>query len=167
MPFAQSSELPPPSATIESIRCGTAKRAPAAAMFAILTKVGVYSVLRLWTLCFPYDAGESALLGGPLLLWGGFATVLFGATGMLASQQLGRLLDCLDKLPDRSREAIWLRRIEGLSQREAAQHLGIMEKTLAGYLSRGLDLLARYILSDEPREASAESDGQVHRTEHG
>ena len=32
MPFAQSSELPPPSATIESIRCGTANRAPAATM---------------------------------------------------------------------------------------------------------------------------------------
>jgi multicomponent K+:H+ antiporter subunit D len=69
----------------------SAASAPAAAMFAILTKVGVYAVLRLWTLCFPYDAGDSALLGGPLLLWGGFATVLFGATGMLASQQLGRL----------------------------------------------------------------------------
>ena len=31
-PLAQSSELPPPSAMMESIRCGTAKRAPAATM---------------------------------------------------------------------------------------------------------------------------------------
>jgi multicomponent K+:H+ antiporter subunit D len=68
-----------------------AASAPAAAMFAILTKVGVYSVLRLWTLCFPPTAGESALFGGPVLMWAGMITVAFGAIGMLASQQLGRL----------------------------------------------------------------------------
>jgi multicomponent K+:H+ antiporter subunit D len=60
-------------------------------MFAILTKVGVYAVLRLWTLCFPVTAGDSALFGSPVLVWGGLATLAFGAVGMLASQQLGRL----------------------------------------------------------------------------
>ena len=69
-----------------------AASAPAAAMFAILTKVGVYAVLRLWTLCFPPTAGESALFGGPVLMWAGMITVAFGAIGMLASQQLGRLV---------------------------------------------------------------------------
>jgi len=69
----------------------SAASAPAAAVFAILTKVGVYAVLRLWTLCFPASAGASALFGGSTLLWGGLATVGFGAIGMLASQQLGRL----------------------------------------------------------------------------
>ena len=65
--------------------------APVAALFAILTKVGVYAILRLWTLCFPADAGVSALFGGPALVWGGLATLAFGAVGMLASQQLARL----------------------------------------------------------------------------
>jgi len=65
--------------------------APVAALFAILTKVGVYAILRLWTLCFPADAGASALFGGPALVWGGLATLAFGAVGMLASQQLARL----------------------------------------------------------------------------
>jgi multicomponent K+:H+ antiporter subunit D len=60
-------------------------------VFAILTKVGVYAVLRLWTLCFPADAGSSAGFGGTVLIWGGLATLAFGAIGMLASQQLGRL----------------------------------------------------------------------------
>ncbi|WP_332815817.1 monovalent cation/H+ antiporter subunit D [Ramlibacter sp.] len=69
----------------------SAASAPAAAMFAILTKVGVYAVLRLWTLCFPAGAGESAHFGGSVLIWGGLATVGFGAFGMLASHQLGRL----------------------------------------------------------------------------
>ncbi len=68
-----------------------AASAPAAAVFAILTKVGVYAVLRLWTLCFPADAGASAGFGGGALVWGGLATLAYGAIGMLASQQLARL----------------------------------------------------------------------------
>jgi len=68
-----------------------AASAPAAAVFAILTKVGVYAVLRLWTLCFPAGAGASAGFGGEVLVWGGLATLAVGAVGMLASQQLARL----------------------------------------------------------------------------
>ena len=68
-----------------------AASAPVAALFAILTKVGVYAVLRLWTLCFPANAGASASFGGEVLVWGGLATLAFGAIGMLASQQLARL----------------------------------------------------------------------------
>jgi multicomponent K+:H+ antiporter subunit D len=68
-----------------------AASAPVAALFAILTKVGVYGVLRLWTLCFPADAGASAGFGGGVLVWGGVATLAFGALGMLASQRLSRL----------------------------------------------------------------------------
>lgn len=68
-----------------------AASAPSAAMFAILTKVGVYAVLRLWTLCFPASAGDSAWFGHPALLWGGLATLTFGAVAMLASFQLARL----------------------------------------------------------------------------
>jgi multicomponent K+:H+ antiporter subunit D len=68
-----------------------AASAPAAAIFAILTKVGVYALLRLWTLCFPADAGASAGFGGDVLVWGGLATLGFGCVGMLASQQLARL----------------------------------------------------------------------------
>lgn len=67
-----------------------AASAPVAALFAILTKVGVYAVLRLWTLCFPADAGASALFGSGALVWGGVITLAFGAVGMLASQQLAR-----------------------------------------------------------------------------
>lgn len=64
---------------------------PAAAVFAILTKVGVYALLRLWTLCFPAEAGASAGFGAPVLVWGGVATLVFGAIGMFASQRLARI----------------------------------------------------------------------------
>jgi multicomponent K+:H+ antiporter subunit D len=68
-----------------------AASAPAAAVFAILTKVGVYAVLRLWTLCFPADAGISAGFGDRVLVWGGITTLAYGAIGTMASQQLARL----------------------------------------------------------------------------
>jgi len=62
-----------------------AASAPAAALFSILSKVGVYAVLRLWLLFFDGTAGAG------LLFYGGLATLVFGAIGMLASQDLGRL----------------------------------------------------------------------------
>ena len=65
--------------------------APVAALFVILTKVGVYAVLRLSTLCFPASAGPSALFGADVLVWGGVATLTFGAVGMMASQRLSRV----------------------------------------------------------------------------
>ena len=37
---------------------------PVASIFAILTKVGVYIVLRLWLLLFGNEAGASAQFGG-------------------------------------------------------------------------------------------------------
>ena len=52
---------------------------PVASIFAILTKVGVYIVLRLWLLLFGEDAGASAQFGSEWLLLGGMATVAFGA----------------------------------------------------------------------------------------
>jgi len=54
-------------------------------MFSILSKVGVYAVLRLWLLLFGGDAGAE------LILYGGMATLAYGLIGMLASQDLGRL----------------------------------------------------------------------------
>ncbi|MGE0097684.1 MAG: monovalent cation/H+ antiporter subunit D [Hydrogenophaga sp.] len=65
--------------------------APSAAVFALLTKVGIYVLLRLSTLLFSQDAGESAGFGSEWLLWGGLATLTFGAIGMLASQRPARL----------------------------------------------------------------------------
>src|SRR3546814_11628720 len=59
---------------------------PVAAIFAIMTKVGVYVVLRLSLLLFGAGAGESAQFGGAWLLYGGMATIAFGMIGVLAAQ---------------------------------------------------------------------------------
>jgi multicomponent K+:H+ antiporter subunit D len=47
--------------------------APVAALFAIMTKVGLYAVLRLWTAVLR-QAGASAHFGGDWLVYGGMAT---------------------------------------------------------------------------------------------
>lgn len=59
---------------------------PVAAMLVLMTKVGAYAILRLWLLLFP-QAG----FGHDALLWGGMATIVFGAAGMLSSDNAGRL----------------------------------------------------------------------------
>jgi multicomponent K+:H+ antiporter subunit D len=64
---------------------------PVASIFAILTKVGAYIVLRLYMLLFGDEAGASAQFGSEWILLGGFATVAFGAIGSLASQDMARL----------------------------------------------------------------------------
>lgn len=68
-----------------------AAAAPVAAIFVVLTKVGAYVLLRLTLLLFGATAGVSAGFGGPVLLWGGMATIAFATFGMLASQAMGKL----------------------------------------------------------------------------
>ncbi|MGO4386111.1 monovalent cation/H+ antiporter subunit D [Microvirga sp. 2YAF29] len=71
-----------------------AASAPAAALFAIMSKVGIYVILRLWMLMFDADAGPLAGFGGEWLLFGGMLTIAFGTIGVLASQSLPRLAGC-------------------------------------------------------------------------
>jgi multicomponent K+:H+ antiporter subunit D len=65
--------------------------APVAAMFAIMTKVGIYTLLRLWTLLFSAQAGASAFFGGEWLIYGGMATIVCAAIAILAAQRLERM----------------------------------------------------------------------------
>jgi multicomponent K+:H+ antiporter subunit D len=64
---------------------------PVAAIFALMTKVGIYTLLRLWTLLFSGPAGPSAGFGGGVFLYGGLATIAFGTLGLMASMRLGRI----------------------------------------------------------------------------
>jgi len=64
---------------------------PVAALFALMTKLGIYTLLRLWTLLFSADAGPSAHFGESVFVYGGLATMGFGVLGLAASQRLGRI----------------------------------------------------------------------------
>jgi multicomponent K+:H+ antiporter subunit D len=70
----------------------SAAAAPVAALFAILSKVGIYVLLRLSMLLFGTGAGPMAGFGDEWLLAGGMATMAFGAIGVLASQATARLV---------------------------------------------------------------------------
>jgi len=83
-------------------------------------------------------------------------------------QVLKRLADAFDRLPDRCREVVWLRRVEHLSQREVAQRLGISEKTVEKHIAKGMRLIAGYFYGGDDAarppatgtEATAGADGQ-------
>jgi multicomponent K+:H+ antiporter subunit D len=69
-----------------------ASSAPVAALFAIMTKVGVYAIWRVHGVIFGSSAGASALLVEPLLLPLALATAALGVMGVLAAQTLPRLV---------------------------------------------------------------------------
>lgn len=79
-------------------------------------------------------------------------------------QRLARLARAFDRLPDRCREVVWLRRVEHLSQREVAQRLGISEKTVEKHIAKGMRLIADdfYGGEDAPArdEAASDADGR-------
>jgi multicomponent K+:H+ antiporter subunit D len=69
----------------------TAASAPVAALFALMTKVGVYTLLRLSTLLDSSTSGPADRFGEAVFLYGGLATLAFAVLGLMASLQLGRL----------------------------------------------------------------------------
>src|SRR5690606_10140545 len=62
-----------------------------AAMFALMTKVGIYVLLRLGALVFGEDAGVSRHFGNDGLRRGGAARIGAGSSGMLGARDLGTL----------------------------------------------------------------------------
>jgi len=69
-------------------RAYAAASAPVAALFAVLTKVGIYAMLRVATTALE-GAGWTAGLLAPWLLPAGLATVVVATLGVLAARRLG------------------------------------------------------------------------------
>lgn len=72
-----------------------AATAPVAALFAIMTKVGLYSILRVYTLIFGAEAGELAHLATGWIWPVALLTITLGAIGALAAASLGGLVSYL------------------------------------------------------------------------
>jgi multicomponent K+:H+ antiporter subunit D len=66
----------------------SAASAPVAALFAIMTKVGVYSIARVYTLVFGDSGGVAAGVAWPWLPVLAMATVILGSIGALAAGRL-------------------------------------------------------------------------------
>jgi multicomponent K+:H+ antiporter subunit D len=69
-----------------------AAAAPVAALFAIMTKVGVYAIVRIFGVVFGADAGPLAQLASPWLLPLAIATMIAGVLGALASRRLAEMV---------------------------------------------------------------------------
>ncbi|MBA4254958.1 MAG: monovalent cation/H+ antiporter subunit D [Polaromonas sp.] len=69
-----------------------AASAPVAALFAVMTKVGVYSIVRVHWVIFGVGAGEAALAAQAWLLPLALTTSVLGVLGALASHSMGRMV---------------------------------------------------------------------------
>ncbi|MDP2261728.1 MAG: monovalent cation/H+ antiporter subunit D [Hydrogenophaga sp.] len=69
--------------------------APVAALFAIMTKVGVYSIIRTHWGIFGADAGEASLAAADWLLPLALTSSVLGVLGALAAHSMGRLVGYL------------------------------------------------------------------------
>ncbi|MBP7342192.1 MAG: monovalent cation/H+ antiporter subunit D [Smithellaceae bacterium] len=73
-------------------RAYSSAAAPVAAVFAVLTKVGLYAILRVNLLIFGREAGDLAYLANDWLWAAALLTIAAGAIGVLAADTLGRLI---------------------------------------------------------------------------
>jgi len=83
-------------------------------------------------------------------------------------QDLKRLTDAFDILPERCREVLWLRRVEDLPQRDVAARLGIGEKTVEKQLAKGVRIIADLLFGDgetkrDTRAQREHEHGKQHR----
>ena len=68
-----------------------------------------------------------------------------------------RMLRAIDELPEDEREVFDLVRIQGMTQAEVAQLLGVSAVTVKRRLSRGLQLLAGQLADLRPGEGPPDS----------
>jgi RNA polymerase sigma-70 factor (ECF subfamily) len=66
----------------------------------------------------------------------------------IARDVLRRLQAAIDLLPPRAREAVLLRRVEGLSRREIAERMGVSENTVSDHITAGMRTLADIYLGE-------------------
>ncbi len=79
-----------------------------------------------------------------------------------ARQDLGRLARAFDLLSDKCRDVIWFRRVEGLSQRETADRMGLKEDAIESQLARGIRALAQAIFRPGNETDSPGSRAGIH-----
>lgn len=66
--------------------------APVAALFAIMTKVGAYAVIRVYVLVFPPDLAATGTMAGDALIPAALATLAIGMIGVLAGGTAARVV---------------------------------------------------------------------------
>ncbi|MBM9402763.1 sigma-70 family RNA polymerase sigma factor [Gluconacetobacter azotocaptans] len=82
-----------------------------------------------------------------------------------ARQELARLHATMAELPEKCRDVLVLRRVEGWSQKQVAHHLGVSENVVEKQLARALRLLGRAFGRGGPDQNEvARSETAQHRS---
>jgi RNA polymerase sigma-70 factor (ECF subfamily) len=79
------------------------------------------------------------------------------SSGSGLSEDVGRMLEAIDRLPEDEREAFDLVRIQGMTHTEASEILGVTPLTVKRRLNRGLRLLANQLSDLQPPESRSQS----------
>ena len=82
-------------------------------------------------------------------------------TVLSARQDLRRFQDVVDSLPPQCREAFVLRKLNGLSQRQIAAHMGLSESTVEKHLARALKLVLERYETADGRAASPDAAAKL------
>jgi len=83
-------------------------------------------------------------------------------------RQLTQVLELIEALPERCRQIMKLRRLQGLSQREVAARLSLPEYIVENDVAKGLKMIARALANSEQlAEARLERVGGQQRTRDG
>jgi multicomponent K+:H+ antiporter subunit D len=128
----------------------TAASSPVGAVFSLLTKVGVYAVLRIGTLLAAGDEQLSFIDVGSF--YGGAATIGYAMIGMLASHQLGRIVSyCVVASTGLLLMALGLR-IEALTAPVMLYLASSVLATSAFFMVNGLAQRTRTSLTREPAD---------------
>jgi RNA polymerase sigma factor (sigma-70 family) len=77
-----------------------------------------------------------------------------------AREDLSRLADAFDQLPPRCRAVIWMRKVEGLSQKEAAAQLGVSEGAIEKQIAKGVTMLAALLSATDAVDVGVKTSGR-------
>src|SRR6185312_6616263 len=77
-------------------------------------------------------------------------------------EQLIKVTEAVNRLPEKCREVLWLRRIENLSQKEIAAKLGVAEGTIEKHMTHAAHLLADLLSAIDDHPAASRADLSAH-----
>jgi RNA polymerase sigma-70 factor (ECF subfamily) len=84
-----------------------------------------------------------------------------------ARQELSRLAQAFDRLPPQCRRVVWMRKVEGISQKQVAERLGISEGAVEKQITKGVRLLASLMFGSGPVEPHDEISTSARRGPYG
>ncbi len=85
-----------------------------------------------------------------------------GEQALVGREELSMLQQALNALPERCRQVLMLRKIEGLSQREVAARLGLSESTVEKHVSAGIRRCADWFARlQRPADAAEAAEDDI------